>query len=298
MHRRPDETDLAYETTPNAFVGARRRSADQSAHAIEPFFSAGGQPYWITDASESFFPDQHGVQLLATVYVPKGRMGFLKELRVAPYCPSPLCDPWTSSGVSNYLASWRWWNRSDPGNEGPLPQMGDLWRMPMGWEAAWDSQSAQLPLWTWSLRFLQGDVSKLRNQGQLNIPPFSTAIPASWYLAPNVPVPATAYPAGLPGAAVGPQWDSQRLQILPTDKTQVHVPIPQDTTLCLFAQWSQDSVAPYGFNHNGPVAYAAANIEGEGRVPPIGPSMGSLLGYMQALNADATKENLELGWGG
>jgi hypothetical protein len=299
MRRRPDDEEAEFEAPLEAlYAGARRKSTAQSVHGVQPFFASGGMSYWITFEQDQFFPNRDGVQLVAFSYVPDGRQGFVKELRIAPYCPSPLCDPWSTSGTAGYGASWRQWQRSDPNELGDLPFMGDLWRAPMGWEAAFDDFSDPLPTWTWALRFLQGDLRKLRGQGQLNIPPFATGNPQSWFLVPSIPVPSSAYPAGLPGQSAGPQWDQQRMQILPTDKVSMHVPVPPNTTVMLFAQWSQSDVQPLGGDAAGVLPYVPSSQFFEGRVPPIGPSVGSLLGYTQALSAKAARDNLEHGWGG
>lgn len=300
MRRRPDTEGLDYYATLQSFAGAKRRSAAQSVHGVQPFYVSGGLTYWLTVAADDFYPNQNGVQLVTYFYVPKGQRGFIKEIRVAPYCPSPLCDPWATSGAAStqYLASWRMWGREDSGEESPLPFMGDLWRTPMGWEAAFDDDTTVAPRWTWTLKFQQGNIQRLRGQGFLNIPPFSTANPASWFLVPDIPVPAAAYPAGLPGYSAGPQWDSQRMQVLPTDKVSLHVPVPEDTTVLLFTQWRQSDVLPLAGDITGRYPYVPDQEDIAPRIPPIGPSVGSLLGYTQALTAESTLRNLERGWGG
>lgn len=297
MRRKPTSVDEDYAVPKGAFVNATRKQANQVASAVQPFLVSGGMSYWITSTLAPFDPAVAGVQLLCTMYVPRGRMGFIKQMRVAPLCPSVLCDPWSSSGAAGAAASWRDYQRIDAISDIPLPQMGDVWRIPFGWEAAWDDDSVSLPSWTWSLRYVQGDYNTLRSQGK-NIPPFSTAVSASWYLVPNIPVPASAYPQGLPGNAAGPQWDAQRLQILPKDELTYHIPIPQDTTVLLFAQWSQSDVRPYAQDVNGGIALTSALQYNNGRVYPIGPSMGSLLGYTQSVTSKAAVKNLEEGWGG
>jgi hypothetical protein len=293
MRRRPDDIEEGYAVPESAFVGARRGEAGQNTHGVQPMFASGGMAYWLSDEGAGYFPQADGVQLVTSLYIPKGKQGFLKEIRVAPYCPAPLSDPWLTSGMVN--ASWRAWNRSDEGPDGQQPAMGTLWESPMGWEAAWDHNSSFPPEWRWSLRFFQGNVTTLRGQGFLNIPAFSIDDQDSWYLVPSIPVPAAVYAAGLPGSSIGPSWDAQRLQILPRDKVSFHIPVPQDTTVLLFTQWLQDYVWPHGEQGASP---AITSQTWSDKLHPIGPSIGSLLGYTQALGSRAARANLENGWGG
>jgi hypothetical protein len=85
------------------------------------------------------------------------------------------------------------------------------------------------------------------------------------------------------------------MQILPGDKVNFHVPVPQDTTCLLFAQWSQDMVWPRGQSGT---AFGVGSLDYSERLHPIGPSIGSLLGYTQPISSSAAKANLEHGWGG
>jgi hypothetical protein len=295
MRRKPDDVEEGYAVPESAFVGARRGEASRIVHGVQPMFASGGMSYWFSDAGGAgYFPQAAGTQLVTSLYVPKGRQGFLKEIRIAPYCPAPLCDPWTTSGMTG--ASWRAWNRETDGPEGEQFAMGALWETPMGWEAAFDNISSILPKWRWILRFFQGNVTILRGQGFLNIPPFDVGDPESWYLVPSIPVPSAAYAAGLPGSSVGPSWDEQRMQILPRDKISFHVPVPQDTTVLLFAQWTQDYVMAAGQMQ--PPTPGNPEVQVWGKTFPIGPSIGSLLGYTQASGSSGARDNLENGWGG
>jgi hypothetical protein len=301
MRRKSGGDDESYQVPEQTLQPARQRAAASKAGlgVIQPIYASGGMSYWLSDAGTDYFPQPDGVQLVTHLYIPKGRHGFLKEIRIAPYCPAPLCDPWLTTGANQ--PSWRAWNRQDEGNSTEAgsgfhqPAMGTLWSTPMGWETAWDTASVILPSWNWTIRFFQGNLDVLRGQGFMNIPPFNIADPTSWYLVPSIPVPARAYPAGLPGSSVGPSWDAQRMQILTGDKVNFHVPVPQDTTVLLFARWSQDAVWARGEMGTSPMI---TNLNWSERLRPIGPSVGSLLGYTQPMGTAAATENLETGWGG
>lgn len=261
---------------------------------IRPFLASGGAVNFIVeDGPPIFDPMGEGVQLVCSLYVPMGIVGFVKQIRIGPYAPAVLTDPWLTSGVAGNQASWRHFNRDIRVGDVIVPQAGDIWRTPFGWENVFTDNTTVLPTWRWSLRTMQGDVLKLRNQGQ-NIPPFSPADPASWFLVPNVAVPATAYPAGLPGNSVGAAFNAQRMQCIPGDELDTHIMIPQDSTVLLFAEWQQE----FG-------AYGSGMATGEEfiqyyneEIVPILPSYGQLHGYMQSLTSDNTADNATNGWGG
>lgn len=290
MRRRPLRDPLG---TPPEGLKAGPQSAAQIGDGVEPWLVSGGYTYHPL-FGEGFSAAPDGVQLVASVYVPTGKIGFLKQLRVAPYMPSKFADPWNTSGVAGGNASWVVHEWFDYPNR-PSGQHG-LWETPMGWEAYFDSEvfPPVVPQWTWSLRLVQGDVANLR-ANKNNIPAFSFADPQSWYFLPSIPVPASAYPVGLPGVAPGTAWAEQRYQVTPKDPLTCHVQIPQNTTLCLFTRWTQPAVAVAGADENGMVTYSAADF-------PLGPSCGQMLGYMQALDSAqqpaAAVVNARHGWGG
>jgi hypothetical protein len=169
-----------------------------------------------------------------------------------------------------------------------------VWETPFGWESYFDSAviDAFPPSWVWHLRGVRGDIS---NRTALSLPDFAPADPNSWTLVPNVPVPVSAYQTGIPGEQLGKTWGPQRMQVLQGDELSTHVLVPEDTTVCLFAQWRQGLFRP-----------AAVVPSGEGQtavqygpdVFPLLPSFGQLHGYLQATSDMAAYENAHYGWGG
>lgn len=286
--------------------GGATQPTDAGA-TIRPFLSSGGSLYFVgleQFTIGGFDPISRGTQLLSHVYVGVGQMGFVKQLRVGPYMPSILDDPWQTSGIGNFTASWRYLERAElPGST--FPFASGAWRTPMGWENYWTDDSEVHPSWRWSVRLMQGDIFKLRAQMD-NVPPFDPLNPLSFYLVPDIPVPTDdAYPQGLPGDAAGPTFSSQRMQHLPEAPLETHLVVQPDTTILLFAQWEQDIIDPSvdpgvlttGL-WNGNIIDYAGNA-GPTLQFPIMPSYGELHGYVQAISAksNAALDNVELGWG-
>lgn len=299
MKRRPEQEHTDVDTHgmhPRASSKAHGL-ASTVGDIIRPFLVSGGQSYFLFDSGPpTFNPITEGVQLICSLYVPAGSVGFVKQIRVGPYMPSVLSDPWLTSGIANNQASWRYQNRLDTAGDFISPQPGDLWRTPFGWESVFTDETEVRPTWRWSLRAQQGDVANLRNQGQ-NIPAFDISDPQSWYLVPDIAVPASAYPTGIPGNSVGANFNAQRVQCIPGDELETHLVIEQDTTLMLFAEWRQE----FGEYATGYVGSEFVNYAGENArsfIVPILPSFGQLHGYMQALTSDNTKHNATNGWGG
>lgn len=257
---------------------------------LEPFLVSGGATFYITTLAPEvpFEPAPAGVQLVCSVYVPTGKVGFLKELRVAPFMPTMLADPWTTTGAANLTTSWR---EFDSVADGPVRPGGTngVWTTPFGWESYFDSVDCgeQPPQWTWQLRLVKGNVARIR----ADMGPFSFADPETWYLQPNIAVPLFAYRSGIPGAAPSGFWGPQRMQVLQGDKLSTHVLVPQDHTLCLFTQWTQLAFQPRAVVDDTIVPY------GE-EVFPLLPSFGQLHGYMQASDRVTSQENAKFGWGG
>ncbi len=256
---------------------------------LEPFLVSGGATFFIETSAPPtpFLPAPAGVQLVCSVYVPFGKMGFVKQVRVAPFMPTELTDPWETSGVGAAgLVSWR---DFDSAALGPIRPGGThgVWTTPFGWESYFDSFSCgeQPPQWTWQLRLVRGDVSKNRRT-------FSLLDPSTWYLVPDIAVPLNAYASGIPGAAPSGFWGAQRMQVIQGDELCTHVPVPPDTSICLFTQWTQNLFQP------------RASVDGEPRldygdaVYPLLPSFGQLHGYMQAVGRPAAQDNAMFGWGG
>lgn len=267
--------------------------ASQVGDAQEAWLVSGGFVHHIFyGEGPNSGPD--GAQLLCFQYVPKGYVGWLKQLRVAPFCPSVLAQPWVTSGVVGGAASWVSHDATLGGGlDRPAAQNG-VWSTPFGWEGYYDQAdvAAVPPAWRWTLTLVQGDVGVQRN----DFPPFSVGDPASWYLVPNIPVIGSiAYPQGFPGSSPGKVVPSQRMQVLQSDELTAHVMVPEDTSLCLWARWTQGLYTPRGEDENGTIVYGDS-------VYPLLPSFGSMLGYMQALSSiqqpAASVQNARHGWGG
>lgn len=260
---------------------------------IEPFLVSGGATFFLVvgDDPPTYDPRPAGFQLVAGVYVPKGRIGFLKQLRVAPFIPPQLADPWTTSGPFTEGGSWRTFDVPFPIRAGGT---NGVWTTPFGWEGCFNNVEPPLvstpAQWTWQLRLCAGDVMAGRAAA------FDVTNPLTWQYVQSTPVPINAYPNGLPGYAPGNAWGPQRMQVLQADELDTHVVIPPHTTLCLFTRWSQGLFQP---------GAALLTEGGYEEIPyglslyPLLPSFGQLHGYMQASdNSDASIENALYGWGG
>lgn len=310
--RRPKRDNRRIVPLPGVPMGGGgSKQAPDAGAVIRPFLVSGGSPYYVDYldlGAGGFDPITRGTQLLCHSYVGQGQMGFVKQLRVGPYRPSILRDPWETSGIGNTQASWYYISRTEttnPAVNGALPQAYDVWRAPMAWENYWTDEMSVRPAWRWSLRYYQGDIFKLRAQQQ-NIPPFNILNPNSWYLVQDIAVPTDdAYPQGLPGDAPGPQFSAQRLQHLPDSPLETHLVVPPDTTILLFAQWEQEIVNPIGVPTTMlSTGYNEGNFIDYDQITnvlqfPLMPSFGQLHGYVQAISSrsDAALENTELGWG-
>lgn len=290
MRRRPQIRELEIGQPLEELGPHRRPAATNRGDLIEPFLVSGGATFFL-DFDEAGDPEQAGAQLVASVFVPPGRIGFLKQLRVAPFIPPELSDPWNTAGARVEApgqggASWRGWQGP------PTPRAAGthgVWSTPFGWESYFDAEGFP-PQWLWHLRLCDGDVT--RGRAAL----FNVADPLTWPFVQNVPVPLSAYPLGIPGRAPGNAWGPQRMQVIQGDELCTHVVVPPNTTLCLFVQWLQQTFTPradiFDGEGNTQVAYGPA-------VYPLLPSFGQLHGYMQAAdNTEASTENALYGWGG
>lgn len=252
---------------------------------IEPFLVSGGETMF--RIAGGYEPRPEGVELVCSLYVPQGKVAFVKQIRVAPFLPTQLADPWTTTGVAaDGTSSWRDVNVG----QGVAPGgTNGVWTTPFGWESYHDS-THPAPHWEWLLRFIGGDADVARRTAA-----FSTGDPNSWYLVENIAVPLSAYPGGIPGAAPSGYFYPQRMQVIQGDALVSHVLVPSDTTLCLFTRWSQDLVQPKAFVQG---AVAVTNPSYGPTVFPLLPSFGQLHGYLQAADRVASTENAEFGWGG
>lgn len=302
---------------------ANRPSAQGQADIIAPFLVTGG---WASFQSETFVngtiynPAPKGVQLVTSIYVPPGRIGFLKQVRIGPREPAALVDVWKAGGIRGPYTddaplsdtpfsdvAWRT-DLGAQGNKTSQTLWGGIWEEPFGWEAYRDPDSPfsfyPAATWQWQLTLVRGSLDALRRSN--NIPAFTLDNPASWYLVDNIPVPFgsdgfNAYPSGLPGSPVGVQFQPQRMQSIPSDPLNMNLFITEDTTLCLFATWEQKAVdlGITGITTNSvdppPTEFIGIQDRNDFLV---GPSYGSLLGYTQPSASQASVDNATHGWGG
>jgi hypothetical protein len=242
---------------------------------------------------EGFTTAPGGYQLLAAKFVPPGNVGWLKQLRVAPFMPSELAQPWVTSGVVGGQGSWVGQDAGGDLYPRPAGQNG-VWTTPFGWEGYFDAVAgATPPSWRWQLTLVQGDVNAIR----AGMPPYSVADPLSWQFVPDIPVPPSAYPQGVPGVAPGRTMGAQRMQVVQADELTHHVMIPENMSLCLWAWWTQGLYTPRGVDENGDIVYGYDTY-------PLLPSFGQLSGYMQSLSSRyiehpaASVINARHGWQG
>jgi hypothetical protein len=160
----------------------------------------------------------------------------------------------------------------------------------MGWEGYADFETAGgiPPRWQWHIMLMPGTIASVRNAG--NVPPFSLGDPSSWLLAPNVPVPASAYQGGFPGSPP-PDWGPQRLQWFGMESGEVHIVVPEDTTVLLFARWTQQAYNPFYQATDG-----AGIVDLDRDIFILGPSFGQLVGYTQPRLRRAAGHNAVFGW--
>ncbi len=103
-------------------------------------------------------------------------------------------------------------------------------------------------------------------------------------------MPAATYAGGYPGSALEGALPRQRMQVLQGDALDWHVGIPEDTTVMLWASWTQDTIAPRAVDSSGsPVVIGP-------RIYPLLPSFGQLSGYMQRANDPRALDNARNGW--
>lgn len=274
---------------------------------IEPFQVGGGQTYYLSgwiapDSTWPYAPPQFGAtQLVALQYVPKGRTAYIKRVMIAPCAPPALVDPWRGwDGTANLFQP-----RGAPYDSVQrAPAQAGLWETPLAWEGYVSPSEGPVrhPKWTWIVTILNGPIEKNRPQTQ---PPFDVTDPASWYLVPDVAVPNWVYRSGVPGRFIPGYIGPQRIQQPPSNPLPLHALVPEDSTICLWAQWTQDPIRPEGVSQNGPIELFPGGIipapppttYPENVIVALLPAVGSLTGYMQAAGRDAAKTNARYGWG-
>lgn len=274
MRRRPERNvrHLDFGTP-----GRRVSSAATQGDRIQPFAVSGGFTRWAFEFGVGV-PELAGAQLLCSQYVGKGQTGFVKMLTACPYKPSILHNSQYTELVPGAVVDT---NGNNPDSD------NGWWGTPMGWEGYVPGEFPA-PIWRWHIRILAGDIAKIKAVG--NLPPFSLVDPASWFLVPNIPVPASAYDGGLPGMSPS-GWGPQRMQVTNWEAGEVHILIPEDSTVALFATWEQSPYDPFYQATDG------AGIVDLGRdVYVLGPSFGRLVGYTQPLNRASTAHNAVYGW--
>lgn len=313
MKRRPQRAPLAFPSTasPDA-QQAKDEAALYHKDAVSPWHVSGGSSWFLSELTSEFNDARAaGVQLVCSVYVPKGTLGFLKELRVAPFRPAvfnPALYAINSEGQNFF--QYIGFNPPGDSTDDPVRPSG-VWETPFAWENYFDSYDREPmpPVWRWYLKILNGSIDELRSHNT-NLPPEPIAwaeppnpdVLESWFLVPDVAVPAAVYRGGLPGSSPGDPWDGQRVQVIQGDKLSLHVPIPENSTLCLFTRWRQKPIEAMltkkGDFDNSRESYSGTSGELTRKIYPLLPSWGSLTGYCQSANLKAGKVNAEHGWNG
>lgn len=259
--------------------------ASALGEVLRAWLVSGGETDFFVSDDPPINPAHSGIQLVTSHYIPAGYMGVLKQLRVAPFMPAVLQDPWRAGDALNWYST-----ATSDGNYLPRPNgMDGLWRAPFGWEAYRNGVAAPKPQWHWTLRLIQGDIRPQQRA-------FDPADPSTWYLTPDVAVPISAYPSGIPGVVAGPNWGYQRMQVLPEAPLHSHLIVGENTTIALFVQWRQDGLNPQSVSWTLADGNAYERY-GDGTVPIL-PSFGQMHGYMQPLQSHAAEENAIVGWGG
>jgi len=303
-HRAPQPTGVPGLTSPDVPPNApdiqppvprgRELTPQQSAERQEAWLRSGGLTFFPVVAGEGFSYDPRpaGYQLVAHYYVPKGKVAWVKQLRVAPFMPPVFAFDQTKAVVigGGVQLDWPEFNPAASGTDAPLRPSGrcGVWETPFGWEAYADFTGLTFTpiVWKWHLRIVPGNPL-------LRAKPFDPADPLTWYMVPDVPVPPAAYPGGLPGQP--PEaYEPQRMQVLQGDELTVHVFCPQNATVCLFVEWSQVEVVPTFATDAGGLLLSPYGQPAY----PLLPSFGQLSGYQQAIDREIAMQNAKEGWQG
>lgn len=276
---------------PQGLPTSYRQDADALGDGVLPFFASGGRANYLEIGGTQFAAND-GVQLVTSVYVPPGRVGFIKQIRVAPRMPPVFADGWRGFAFNFQFF---------PGPNGArAPGQIGVWETPMGWESyTLDPIAFALgtPLWWWSLTLLQGTIEAARG----NPGPFVAADSRTQYLIPEIAVDAEAYgesptneEPSLPGKSPGSPFSRQKMQILQSDQLSFHVVVPPDHTALLFTRWKQEPFNALSVLASDPEAISVHGVP----TYPLWPSFGSLLGYTQPTTNDSAIANARYGWGG
>jgi hypothetical protein len=263
------------------------RRPEDVGNAIEPFLASGGATAFIVqpggEGGPAFDPRPAGAQLVCSQYIPAGKAGWIKQLRCAPYCPPELSNPW-----QGWPATWQTFQTVGNVDGNRAPAQGGVYTTPMGWESYFDAGTTQLAQWHWWLATLPGTLAKAREGAHVGA--FTLADPSTWWLLEGGAVPASVYDGGYPGSALEGSLPRQRMQVLQGDALDWHVAIPEDTTVMLWASWTQSDVAPRATDASG-----VPSVVGP-RIYPLLPSFGQLCGYMQRANDPRSLDNARNGW--
>lgn len=260
---------------------------------ITPFYVSDGwlmhTGYGGEGVGEEGRTDIHGIQLVCWFYIPIGRTGFIKQIRVAPYIPAP------------FDAKHGPWNQFDTTGDRPAPLDG-FYTTPAGWEnyglggepIPW----GKVPFWRWHLRAISGDISGKISNAKNNFDVFN---PNTWQYLTPYPVPTMAYPQGIPGRLIGDVGPQKIQRVGNQYEESLHIPVNEDTSITLWTEWKQEEVQPKMFlwgyvpDPPGPPVQVPLGTE---PIAPINPSFGALIGYTQPNHSDATRKNAVDGWGG
>jgi hypothetical protein len=255
---------------------------------IQTFVQSGGATTFLFDGPSTFNPQIAGAQMLCSVFVPRGRTGWIKQIRVAPFMPAVLANPWQGWDAT--------WQNFAPVGAAISPfratAQAGYYTTPLGWESYFDPGTETLPQWVWWISCITGTIAAAKFAAH-SPEVFSFADPNSWYLAPDIAVPLSTYTLGFtyPGRAPALGFGRQRMQVLPDSPIDWHLQIPENSTAILWCEWKQSSTSVYARDINGP---SLVMVD----VPPLLPSFGQLVGYTQSTTSKAAVKNARRGWGG
>lgn len=282
MHRRP-QRGAPVDTISGQGEGGLA-SPSFRGNVIEPFLASGGAVEFLNFGGGENNPAGAGAQLVCSYYVPPGRVGFVKEIMCCPLVPPELGEVTVPNAWAQYVPD---------GDHQAVraSERAGYYRTPLAWAAAFDTtdEGGAPASWSWNLVLIPNN--EVGRNGTFDI-----TDPSTWFLTPNVAVPAHVYPQGFPGATV---WPPQVVQISPEQTFETHLMVPENTTVALFARWRQVQFNP---------TYVVVNLAADPptsvvktlpvSVYPLLPSVGRLHGYTQAAATVPAIKNSTTGWGG